>query len=409
MNGWQRFAVLILCCFVVMVLYPYFDASGWTFMGVAFAMWTGVIMVLSVISNLFGLYKFESLNKLIFFVLICAIMYSLLWYFPQEDKVTPINKIKYGEIPTKADMDGVGLSNYKVVKPGQIAYVPDTSRRGDKISLGFNDTKETFLVSSISTVFGTKRKFLLPEHLMLFLTRKENGEEKSWHFTTFPLEDKGVVEGFLCIENSRRHPTSAALFSTLIPYMLHERSRFAQEDKGVKTVEQLMGLPDLRSYMNTIYSLNSDKYSTLGAICIDIPSMPAINNSQGFEYGSKLLWYVSKTLTDIFGPALLFRTWEAEFIAFCPNTTKDVFSGKCMRAVSNLQRRYPQDVRIGSSWADGTFSGRKLVDEARENMHMEKVGPYPTTAGIKAMEGLFTDVEKLNFPSLSSTISRRSI
>ena len=241
-------------------------------------------------------------------------------------------------------------------------------------------------------------KRCLEKKAPMFLTRKENGEEKSWHFTTFPLEDKGVVEGFLCIENSRRHPTSAALFSTLIPYMLHERSRFAQEDKGVKTVEQLMGLPDLRSYMNTIYSLNSDKYSTLGAICIDIPSMPAINNSQGFEYGSKLLWYVSKTLTDIFGPALLFRTWEAEFIAFCPNTTKDVFSGKCMRAVSNLQRRYPQDVRIGSSWADGTFSGRKLVDEARENMHMEKVGPYPTTAGIKAMEGLFTDVEKLNFP-----------
>ena len=76
-------------------------------------------------------------------------------------------------IPTKADMDGVGLSNYKVVKPGQIAYVPDTSRRGGKISLGFNDTKETCLVSSISIVFETKRKFLLPEYLMLFLTRRE--------------------------------------------------------------------------------------------------------------------------------------------------------------------------------------------------------------------------------------------
>ena len=54
---------------------------------------------------MFGLYKWESLNKLIFFVLTCAIMYSLLWYFPQTDKVTPINKIKYGEIPTKADLD----------------------------------------------------------------------------------------------------------------------------------------------------------------------------------------------------------------------------------------------------------------------------------------------------------------
>ena len=76
-------------------------------------------------------------------------------------------------IPTKADMDGVGLDNYKTVKPGQIAYVPDTSRRGDKISLGFNNTKDTYLVSSISSVFSTKTEFLLPEYLMLFLTRSE--------------------------------------------------------------------------------------------------------------------------------------------------------------------------------------------------------------------------------------------
>ena len=76
-------------------------------------------------------------------------------------------------IPTKANMDGVSLDNYKVVNPGQIAYVADTSRRGDKISLGFNDTQEQFLVSSISTVFGTKKTKLLPEYLMLFFTRAE--------------------------------------------------------------------------------------------------------------------------------------------------------------------------------------------------------------------------------------------
>ena len=31
-------------------------------------------------------------------------MCSLLWYFPQKDNVTPINKIKYGEVPTKEDI-----------------------------------------------------------------------------------------------------------------------------------------------------------------------------------------------------------------------------------------------------------------------------------------------------------------
>ena len=76
-------------------------------------------------------------------------------------------------ISTKANMDGVSLSNYKVVKPEQIAYVADTSRRGDKISLAINDTQDDYLVSSISIVFDTNKDKLLPEYLMLFFSRPE--------------------------------------------------------------------------------------------------------------------------------------------------------------------------------------------------------------------------------------------
>ena len=104
MNGWQRFMFLLMCYFVVMVLYPNYDAAGLYFVGVTLAMLTGVILVLSIISNMLGLYNFPSLNKLITFVLVVMIMCSLLWYFPQKDNVTPINKIKYGEVPTKEDI-----------------------------------------------------------------------------------------------------------------------------------------------------------------------------------------------------------------------------------------------------------------------------------------------------------------
>lgn len=76
-------------------------------------------------------------------------------------------------IPTKADMNGVGLNSYKVVEPNQIAYVPDTSRRGDKVALGFNDSDKQVLVSSIYVVFGTNEEYLLPEYLMMFYTRTE--------------------------------------------------------------------------------------------------------------------------------------------------------------------------------------------------------------------------------------------
>ena len=76
-------------------------------------------------------------------------------------------------IPTIADLSSVNLQNYKTVLPRQIAYVPDTSRRGDKMSLGYNDTNKAVLVSSISIVFGTDESSLLPEYLMLFLSRAE--------------------------------------------------------------------------------------------------------------------------------------------------------------------------------------------------------------------------------------------
>lgn len=98
-------------------------------------------------------------------------------------KVSSVRGISTGKelIPTKADMSGVGLTNYKILEPGQVAYVPDTSRRGDKISLAMNSTEEAFLVSSISTVFGTVRRKLLPEYLMLFFTRTEFDRYARFH------------------------------------------------------------------------------------------------------------------------------------------------------------------------------------------------------------------------------------
>lgn len=77
-------------------------------------------------------------------------------------------------ITTKANMDGVSLSSYKVVKPEQIAFVPDTSRRGDKMSLGYNETQDEYLVSSISSVINIKRRDkIIPCYLYLWFCRAE--------------------------------------------------------------------------------------------------------------------------------------------------------------------------------------------------------------------------------------------
>lgn len=77
-------------------------------------------------------------------------------------------------IATKANLDGVSLTSYKLVKPGEFAYVPDTSRRGDKISLGRNEENNPVLVSSISCVFRIKDHDQLdPGYLSMLFRRAE--------------------------------------------------------------------------------------------------------------------------------------------------------------------------------------------------------------------------------------------
>ena len=77
-------------------------------------------------------------------------------------------------IETKANMDGVSLSSYKVVNPWDFAYVADTSRRGEKIALAYNKTQQVFLISSIYTVFRVLRKdLLLSDYLFIYFNRPE--------------------------------------------------------------------------------------------------------------------------------------------------------------------------------------------------------------------------------------------
>lgn len=76
-------------------------------------------------------------------------------------------------IETKANMDGVSLTSYKVVNKDEFAYVADTSRRGDKIALAYNNDKPV-LISSIYTVFKVSRKDLLnSDYLYMYFNRPE--------------------------------------------------------------------------------------------------------------------------------------------------------------------------------------------------------------------------------------------
>lgn len=77
-------------------------------------------------------------------------------------------------IPSIANTVGTDFTKYKVVKRGQFTYIPDTSRRGDKIGIALLTDYDEGLVSNIYTVFEVNdENELLPEYLMLWFSRPE--------------------------------------------------------------------------------------------------------------------------------------------------------------------------------------------------------------------------------------------
>lgn len=77
-------------------------------------------------------------------------------------------------IPSIANTVGTDFTKYKVVRRGQFTYIPDTSRRGDKIGIALLSDYGEGLVSNVYTTFEViDKNELLPEYLMLWFSRPE--------------------------------------------------------------------------------------------------------------------------------------------------------------------------------------------------------------------------------------------
>jgi len=76
-------------------------------------------------------------------------------------------------IPSIANIVGTDLSNYKIVRTGQFAYGPVTSRNGEKISIALLRDKDCIISSSYTVFEVTDKDQLDPEYLMLWFSRPE--------------------------------------------------------------------------------------------------------------------------------------------------------------------------------------------------------------------------------------------
>ena len=98
-------------------------------------------------------------------------------------------------IDTKANMDGVKLSPYKIFKINTFCYVTITSRNGERITLALNSDNKNHIVSSSYITFSVKeQENILPKFLYLWFCRPEfdrYARFNSWGSAreTFSFED----------------------------------------------------------------------------------------------------------------------------------------------------------------------------------------------------------------------------
>ena len=76
-------------------------------------------------------------------------------------------------IPSIANIVGTDLSNYKIVRTGQFAYGPVTSRNGEKVSIAYLDSDDCIISSSYTVFEVIKKEELDSEYLMLWFSRPE--------------------------------------------------------------------------------------------------------------------------------------------------------------------------------------------------------------------------------------------
>ena len=102
----------------------------------------------------------------------------------RELKVTDLLGVSISKefIPSIANTIGTDMSAYKIVKRGQFAYGPVTSRNGDKVSIALLNGIDKAIISQAYTVFEIiDHEQLLPEYLMMWFRRSEFDRYARFH------------------------------------------------------------------------------------------------------------------------------------------------------------------------------------------------------------------------------------
>lgn len=207
-----------------------------------------------------------------------------------------------------------------------------------------------------------------PERVMLTSQKKK---EEVWQYAIFPMDSGRDTEQMLCIENPKKYTDHMALIDKLLPYIGKEKKRFWKMQVNNSPLDRFYALPNMDECMNALYSIDSDRYSSLGVVMVDVPEYEKLKELRGFEYGREMLLHISNVFMEVFDKTQLFHTKEAEFLVLCTDVIYSAFLEHCARAKQMVGRQNKGLFRMGCTWSEGIFNARDLVKKARSIMECD--------------------------------------
>ena len=192
-----------------------------------------------------------------------------------------------------------------------------------------------------------------------------------------PLKKNGRIIGFLGVDNPVESTEDLSLLRSVCSFVLEEmeRRRLIQDLELFSYTDLLTGLQNRNCYIKMLDRLSNQTLRSLGVIYIDINGMKKINDSNGHEYGDRVIKRVADILKLRVG-CDAYRVGGDEFTVLCVDIEEQDFHVLTEKLIRDFQKNKEYDVSIGHTWKEGNVSVEEEILKADDLMYAEKQQYY---------------------------------
>ena len=225
-------------------------------------------------------------------------------------------------IPSIANTIGTDMSTYKIVRKGQFAYGPVTSRNGDKVSIALLTNEDNVIISQAYTVFEVKdTNDLLPKYLMMWFRRPEFDRYARFHSHGSAREIfdwSEMCDVMLPIPSIERQREIVAEYETLSKRIRLNEQMISKLEETAQTLYRKM-------FVDGIDKENLPegwRMGTLGEICIVNPKLTLKVGLSALFYDMDSLplqgFFMGKAQIRDFNSGMKFQNGDVLFARITP-------------------------------------------------------------------------------------------